>query len=76
LKVLEQTWVAIADIFQALNAHLLAPTRLTFTYEQAMLHYVRLEDGALLGVFVAKRKMDDDPAGLVRLLTEFRTVGG
>ncbi len=69
---LEQAWRVVGDTFQVLNAQHFPPTRLAWVYERSVLHCVQRPDGAILGVFVAKKNPDPDLTGLNTLLTEFQ----
>lgn len=68
---LEQAWRVVSDAFQVLSAQRFPPTRLTWVYDRAVLHCVRREDGAVLGVFLGRRNVDPDIVGLNRMLVEF-----
>lgn len=74
VSALEPAWRLVADTFAVLRAQHLPPTRLTWVYERTVLHCVQRADGAILGVFVTKKKTEADPAGLDRLLTEFQAL--
>lgn len=74
VSALEAAWRLVADTFAVLRAQHLPPTRLTWVYERTVLHCVQRADGAILGVFVTKKKTETDPAGLDRLLTEFQSL--
>jgi hypothetical protein len=74
LSALEQAWRSVADTFQVLTAQRMPPTRLTWVYEHSILHCVRRDDGAILGVFVSKKHGPADPAGVDRLLSQFRSL--
>ncbi|MCC6819663.1 MAG: hypothetical protein V9H26_06345 [Verrucomicrobiota bacterium] len=74
VSALETAWRLVADTFAVLRAQHLPPTRLTWVYERTVLHCVQRADGAILGVFVAKKSAETDPAGLDRLLSEFQTL--
>lgn len=71
MSALEQAWRSVADTFQVLSAQHLPPSRLTWIYERALLHCVRRQDGAILGVFVSKKITATDRAALDRALEEF-----
>jgi hypothetical protein len=73
-SALEAAWRVVADTFQVLSAQRLPPTRLTWVYERTLLHCVQRADGAILGVFVAKKNATDDPEGLDRMLTGFQNL--
>ena len=73
---LEQAWRSIADTFQVLMAQRLPPTRLTWVYERSVLHCVRRDDGSIFGVFVAKSPVEQNPEGVDRLLSEFKSLEG
>ena len=74
LSALEQAWRSVADTFEVLAAQRLPPTRLTWTFERAVLHSVRRVDGAILGAIVGKKVTGADPEGLERLLAEFEAL--
>ena len=75
MSALEQASRSVADTFQVLEAHRLPPTRLTWVFERAVLHCVRREDGAILGVFVSKKHMELNHAGLEDLMAQFQSLG-
>ena len=62
------------DVLVAGLAQHLPPTRLSWVYERTVLHCVQRTDGAILGVFMAKKSTETDPAGLDRMLTEFQSL--
>jgi hypothetical protein len=71
---MEQAWRSIADTFQVLAAQQLAPTRLTWTHERAIVHCARRADGAILGVVTMKQQADADAELVKRLLEEFQSL--
>jgi hypothetical protein len=74
MSALEQAWRSVADTFQVLAAQRLPPTQLVWVYERAVLHCVRRDDGAILGIFVSKKLMESDRAGLERAMGEFLSL--
>jgi hypothetical protein len=71
---LEQAWRLVADTFQVLKAQRLPPTRLTWVHERTVLHCVKRADGAILGVFIARKSTDTDPMAVEKLLKEFQAL--
>jgi hypothetical protein len=71
---LEQAWRLVGDTFQVLGAQHFPPTRLSWVYERSVLHCVQRADGAILGMFVARKNAEPDVETLNRLLTEFREL--
>lgn len=71
---LEQAWRMVADTFQVLSVQHVAATRLTWVHDRTVLHCVQRADGAILGVFLARRTADADPAALDKLLAEFQAL--
>lgn len=69
---LEQAWRVVGDTFQVLSAQHFPPTRLSWVYERSVLHCVQRTDGAILGVFLARKGGEVDAGGLNRLLSEFQ----
>ena len=74
VSALETAWRLVADTFEVLRAQHLPPTRLTWVYERTVLHCAQRADGAILGVFVTRKNLETDPAGLDRLLLEFQSL--
>ncbi|HEX5223375.1 MAG TPA: hypothetical protein VFZ59_27690, partial [Verrucomicrobiae bacterium] len=70
-KALELAWRVVSDTFHVLNAQRFPPDRLSWIYDRAVLHCVRRADGAMLGVFSARKASEVDGEGLNRLLNEF-----
>ena len=75
MSALEEAWRSVADTFQVLEAQSLPPTRLTWVFERAVLHCVRREDGAILGVFVSKKHVEVNRAGVDDLIAKFQSLG-
>lgn len=73
-SAIEQAWRVVDDTFQVLQAQHFPPTRLSWVYERAVLHCVQRSDGAILGVFLARKNSESEPEGLSRLLTEFQSL--
>lgn len=73
-SALEQAWRVVDDTFQVLSAQHFPPTRLSWVYERSVLHCVQRADGAILGVFLARKHTDVDNEGLNRLLGEFQEL--
>ncbi len=71
---LEQAWRVVDDTFQVLSAQHFPPTRLSWVYERSVLHCVQRPDGAIFGVFLARKTTDVDTEGLNRLLSEFQDL--
>ena len=71
---LEQAWRLVGDTFQVLNAQQFPATRLSWVYEQLVLHCVQRPDGTILGVFLSRKHFEPDIVGLNRMLTEFQTL--
>jgi hypothetical protein len=73
-SALEQAWRVVGDTFQVLSAQHFPPTRLSWVYERTVMHCVQRADGAILGVFLARKNADMDGDGLNRLLNEFQRL--
>ena len=69
---LEQAWRVVSDTFEVLRAQRFPPNRLSWVYDRAVLHCVQRADGAMLGVFAARKSSEVDSEGLNRLLNEFQ----
>jgi hypothetical protein len=69
---LEQAWRLVGDTFQVLSAQQFPPSRLSWVYERVVLHCAQRPDGAILGIFLSRRNVEADSAGLNRLLAEFQ----
>lgn len=71
---LEQAWRSVADTYQVLTAQQFPPSRLTWVYERTVLHCVQRDDGAIFGMFVAKKGAEASQPDFDRLLTEFQSL--
>jgi hypothetical protein len=72
VSALEQAARSVADTFQVLNAHRLAPIRLIWHYSRAALHCACREDGTMLVAVALTKPGETDLEGLGRLMSEFR----
>jgi len=66
----------IADVFQVLQFNRIAPGRLRWVYQGALLHCERRGDGICLGVFTRRDVSAVDQAGLDRFFSEFQALTG
>ena len=71
-SALEQAWRVVDDTFQVLTAQHFPPTKLSWIFERAALHCVQRPDGAILGIFLARKNVEVDTVALTRLLAEFQ----
>lgn len=71
---LEQGWRVVSDTFQVLAAQRIPPTRLSWTYEKAVLHCVRRHDGVILGILVMRKSADLDTPGMNKMLADFLSM--
>jgi len=71
-SALEQAWRVVDDTFQVLTAQHFPPTKLSWVFERSVLHCVQRADGAILGIFLARKNVEVDTIALNRLLTEFQ----
>lgn len=71
-SALEQAWRVVDDTFQVLIAQHFPPTKLSWVFERSTLHCAQRADGAILGVFLARKNVEVDTLALNRLLTEFQ----
>ena len=72
---LENALRCVADLFQVIQHHRIAPGRVRWVYGSVVLHCERRADGTCLGVFTAR---DDDAVnadGLERMFAGFRAAG-
>jgi hypothetical protein len=73
---LENVLRCVADLFQVIQHHRIAPGRVRWVYGNALLHCERRADGTCLAVFTSRNaKPELDAEGLERLFAEFRTLG-
>lgn len=74
VTALEQAWRSVADTYQVLTAQQFPPSRLTWVYERTLLHCVMRADGAIFGMFVAKKGAEANQPEFDHLLTEFQSL--
>ncbi|NOS71611.1 MAG: hypothetical protein HOP33_17005 [Verrucomicrobia bacterium] len=74
VTALEQAWRSVADTYQVLTAQQFPPSRLTWVYERTLLHCVMRNDGAIFGMFVAKKGAEANQPEFDHLLTEFQSL--
>ncbi len=65
---------SVAELQHALQMNKIAPARLRWVYENALLHCERRGDGACLGVFTLRDEQSFDRDGLERMFTEFQAL--
>ena len=71
---LDNAWRCASDAFQVLKVNFFPDERIRWTYEKAMLHCARREDGICLGIFTSKDRAAVDAAGVERLIAEFQAL--
>ncbi len=74
VTALEQAWRSVADTYQVLTAQQFPPSRLTWVYERTLLLCVMRNDGAIFGMFVAKKGAEANQPEFDHLLTEFQSL--
>lgn len=72
---LENALRCVADLFQVIQHHRIAPGRVRWVFGNVLLHCERRADGTCFGVFTAREAKAVDAEGLERMFAEFRTVG-
>lgn len=66
----------VVDVFQVLQFNRIAPGRLRWVYQGALLHCEKRRDGTCLGIFTGRDVANVDQVGLERFFSEFQALTG
>lgn len=72
---LENALRCVADLFQVIDHHRIAPGRVRWVFGNALFHCERRRDGTCFGVFTVREQEVLDAEWLERLFVEYRAVG-